>query len=71
MRATRVEVVVAARADGLEVCIKDDGVGMRPSVASGGLGLRNMTARAERLGGTVEVRSELGEGTTITWSVPL
>ncbi len=70
-RATRVEVVVAAKADELEVCIKDDGVGMRPLVASGGHGLRNMTARAEKLGGTVEVRSEPGEGTTITWSVPL
>jgi signal transduction histidine kinase len=70
-RATRVEVVVAARGDELEVCVKDDGVGMRPLVASGGHGLPNITARAARLGGTVEVCSEPGEGTTITWRVPL
>ncbi len=70
-RASRVEVVVAAKADELEVSIRDDGVGMRPPVASGGHGLRNMAARAERLGGTVEVHSEPGQGTTITWRVPL
>lgn len=70
-RATRVEVVVTATPEELELCIKDDGIGFLASVSPGGHGLRNMAARADRLGGTLEVDSEPGEGTTVTWRVPL
>ncbi|MGO8874166.1 MAG: GAF domain-containing protein [Acidimicrobiales bacterium] len=70
-RATRVEVVVTSTAQELEVTVKDDGIGIRRSASRGGHGLRNMASRAERLGGSLDVRSEPGEGTTITWTVPL
>jgi signal transduction histidine kinase len=70
-RATRVEVVVAATPHTFQVTIRDNGKGIRRSASSSGHGLRNMAARAERLGGSLEVRSAPGEGTTIRWSVPL
>jgi signal transduction histidine kinase len=31
----------------------------------------NMRERAEKLGGTCSIESSAGEGTTITWTVPL
>jgi glucose-6-phosphate-specific signal transduction histidine kinase len=37
----------------------------------GHMGLGTMRRRAERLGGQYAIRSKLGEGTTITLSVPL
>jgi signal transduction histidine kinase len=33
-------------------------------------GLRNMRERAEQLGGSCEVTSSPGAGTTVSWSVP-
>jgi signal transduction histidine kinase len=51
--------------------IRDDGAGMSgPSVISG-LGLHTMKYRATSLGGSLEVRSEPGCGTTVVCSVPV
>ena len=70
-RATRAEVVVAATADELQIAVSDDGIGIRRSASPSGHGLRNLAARAEQLMGAFEVRSEPGEGTTVTWRIPL
>ena len=48
--------------------VTDDGRGLDESVPESGL--RNMRERAERRGGTFVVESVLGEGTSVTWSVP-
>jgi PAS domain S-box-containing protein len=47
--------------------IEDDGVGFEPTRArqSGGLGLRGMEARAERIQGEFEIVSTPGQGTTV------
>jgi signal transduction histidine kinase len=65
--ARSVDVLLSA---GSEVVLRvsDDGRGLDESVAESGL--RNMRERAERRGGTFVVESVLGEGTSITWSVP-
>jgi signal transduction histidine kinase len=39
-------------------------------MVAGGMGLGNMQARAEQVGGTFTIRSEVGAGTTIVVSVP-
>ncbi len=70
-RATKVDVAVLASGQEFSVSVADDGIGIRRSASSGGHGLRNMASRAERLGGSFEVRSEPGEGTLVTWRVPL
>ncbi|MFW6115717.1 MAG: GAF domain-containing protein [Chloroflexota bacterium] len=68
--AAPASVIVRIRGDGpaavLEV--KDDGRGFDPGCASdrGGMGLANMRQRAERLGGSFELLSAPGEGTTIS-----
>ena len=70
-RATSIEVVVIASSQEFLVKISDDGIGIRRASSRTGHGLRNMASRAERLGGSLDVRSEPGEGTAITWRVPL
>jgi signal transduction histidine kinase len=70
-RPTRVDVVVVATPHAFFVTISDDGIGIRRSASPGGHGLRNMASRAERLGGSFDLKSEPGEGTTIGWRVPL
>lgn len=51
--------------------VRDDGVGFDPRHPSVGNGMRNMRERAEGLGGTMEVVSEAGKGTTLRISFPI
>jgi signal transduction histidine kinase len=52
--------------------VEDDGVGVDvTSVPEGHLGLVGMRARAEKLGGTFDVASVPGRGTTIRVDIPL
>jgi signal transduction histidine kinase len=58
--------------DDIVLTVQDDGVGLHPVDHPGGLGLVNMQARAEQLGGrfTAQPRSG-GGGTSLEWRVPL
>jgi two-component system, NarL family, sensor histidine kinase DegS len=52
--------------------VADDGKGFDPaSVVAGHYGLRNMSERASRLGGTLRITSEPGRGTRLEVEVPL
>jgi signal transduction histidine kinase len=68
-RATRVEVDVEA---GSEVTLRvvDDGVGPPAADAPRGNGLRNMAARAEKLGGRFELGPGPAGGTELVWRAP-
>ncbi|GGU95327.1 histidine kinase [Streptomyces litmocidini] len=70
-RARKVEVAVVVEEGVLTVTVSDDGVGVRRGGRRSGL--RNMSERAERLGGTLSVRSraEPGGGTVLEWRIPL
>jgi signal transduction histidine kinase len=66
--------------DRLRLLIKDNGRGFdlerinRNSgslIAGGGNGLASMRRRVGDLGGQIEVKSKLGEGTTISIEIPL
>src|SRR3954447_2217676 len=65
--ASRVDVLVSVR-DEVLLTVTDDGKGMGDVLESG---LGNMRERAQRHGGTFEVRSAPGAGTTLTWTVPV
>ena len=56
-RGTRVEVVVDADDDSAQVVVSDNGAGFDPSLTATGMGLANLSARAEGLGGEVQVKS--------------
>jgi two-component system nitrate/nitrite sensor histidine kinase NarX len=67
------EVTVALRQNGAGVVleISDNGYGFAPDAfGNGGMGLENMRTRAHALGGTVEVISTTGCGTTVRVHVP-
>jgi signal transduction histidine kinase len=50
--------------------VVDDGRGFDPATA-GGSGLTNMRDRVEAVGGTLEIQSEPGNGTTVLGRVPV
>jgi two-component system, NarL family, sensor histidine kinase DevS len=54
----------------LQVRVRDEGQGFDPSVRSDGFGLVAMRERIELAGGTLELRSSPGEGTTLLADLP-
>jgi len=60
-----VSVRLAAEDGRLRFDVTDDGVGFDPEAETSGTGLQSMADRVEAIGGTVEIRSEPGHGTTI------
>ena len=74
-RARHVQVsfgqeMVAGR-DWLTVTVADDGQGFDPATSTSGMGMTNMLARIEALGGELAVRSAPHAGTTIQFRIPL
>jgi signal transduction histidine kinase len=67
--ASRVDVTVSVGKD-VRLRVVDDGVGPPAERSSSGRGLRNMAARAERLGGSFALRPGRSRGTDLEWSVP-
>jgi len=56
----------------LTIVLADNGCGFAPGERRGsGHGLKNIAIRAEALGGTADVASVAGQGTTVTLRVPL
>ena len=73
--ANRVEVAFGARNGTLEILVKDDGKGFNPLAIKRGewphLGLQTMQERAEAIGGTFEIDSSPGKGTTVRVTLPI
>jgi signal transduction histidine kinase len=63
-------VVVKSEADKVEVEISDDGVGFQPE-RTRGMGILGMEERVRQLGGTLDLKSAPGKGTTIRAALPL
>ena len=71
--ARQVQVTLDATGDMLALEVTDDGVGFDlddPELRSRHLGLTSMQERARELGGTLELRSAPGQGTTVNLQVP-
>lgn len=73
-RATQVSVVLKYLPDELRAIVEDNGCGFDAdavSRTSKRLGLLGLRERMELVGGTVEIESSLGHGTTLFFGVPL
>ncbi len=69
-RARTASVRVWRDAGTVALRVEDDGAGFKPG-KGGRLGLRGMRERAALLGGSIEVESRLGQGTTVTAQFPV
>jgi PAS domain S-box-containing protein len=69
--ARRVSVRLERRDTMVELQVRDDGVGFKPSANHRGLGLQGMRERAALLGGAVQLESAPGKGTRIRARFPV
>jgi signal transduction histidine kinase len=68
--ARSVTVTLSYLDDVVVLDVRDDGRGMNEAAPTAGFGLRGMRDRVEALGGTFALESALGEGTTVSATVP-
>jgi signal transduction histidine kinase len=69
--ASHVRVRVWSTDSSLSFAVEDDGTGFDPATVVRSSGLQNMRDRLEALGGSLEIRSAPGQGTTIQGQVPV
>jgi len=68
--STEIRLEVKLEHHGMKISITDNGKGFdQAKPGSGGNGLLNMQKRAEELGGTFEITSEVGKGTSVRFKV--
>lgn len=76
-QADTAEVEVRCTGKGVRITVKDNGCGMKDGVqkdgenTSGGFGLFSVRERIINIGGTVDIDSQKGKGTTITLIIPI
>jgi signal transduction histidine kinase len=69
--ASRAVIRVSEEDGRLVFSVSDDGVGFDVERSSSGTGLQNMADRVEALGGSIELVSSPGRGTTVTGQIPV
>lgn len=57
--------------DHLHILVSDDGKGFKTKRGKKGIGMRNMASRVEKLNGEWSIESSIGQGTTVSFNVPL
>jgi len=71
--ADTIEIMLECREDTLVLNVRDNGIGFNVNrvTEQSGLGLSSMRERAQLAGGSWEIRSQPGKGTTVSATVPL
>jgi signal transduction histidine kinase len=70
-QASTVHIHLADEGGWLTFSVADDGHGYDPTTTATGSGTQNMTDRLSALGGSLNVRSAPGSGTTVTGRIPI
>lgn len=70
-KAQHVNITLSFMPDLLALDIADNGKGFNTAHNGRGYGLKTMRERAEELGGTLTIESELGQGTAVAVSLPI
>ncbi len=69
--ADRVEIVLTQKNELASLAVRDNGKGFDLSVDNPGFGLQGLRERAQTIGATIKISSDLGEGTDILVSFPI
>lgn len=71
--ANKVSITLNHQDGGLTMLVRDDGVGFDPDQATGrgGMGITGMRRRIKKLGGTLQIVSETGQGTCVEVHAPI
>lgn len=69
--ASRVEVTLSWRPPSLALTVRDDGRGFDGGTLKGHYGLINMTERARKVHGSVDIDTAPGRGTAVTLTIPV
>jgi signal transduction histidine kinase len=69
--ATEVDVELRHDGDELVFAVRDDGVGFDPTTVKRGTGLQGMADRVDAIGGSLDIKSGPGGGTTVEGRVPV
>jgi ligand-binding sensor domain-containing protein/signal transduction histidine kinase len=69
--ATQAKIQIIYQENEIQIQIEDNGRGFEVFRTVDGLGLRLIQERLESIGGQVDIQSQLGRGTTITFRVPV
>lgn len=69
--AKNVTVQILKLSSILNVQLEDDGNGFEKTKQSKGLGLNNINSRVHSLGGTIDIDSALGRGTSVNIEIPI
>jgi two-component system CheB/CheR fusion protein len=70
-RAERIKISLAAGTEQIRLRVQDDGVGFSDMGHEGpGMGIHIMKYRARIVGGTLDISSRPGSGTTVTFTLP-
>lgn len=70
-KATEVKIEIQTSAEAISLAIQDNGQGFNPAKAGKGLGLSNITTRAESLEGKVCIHSAPGQGCRMMVTLPV
>lgn len=70
-RASEADIKIAVSGADLRILITDNGIGFDPKKRGKGIGLMNITSRAEVHNGSVDILSSPGNGCTLKISIPL
>lgn len=71
--ATEASILLTNHTDVLNIIIEDNGKGFKTNAISktGGMGITNIEKRVEHMGGTMEIDSSPGKGTSIIINIPI
>ena len=70
-KATEAEIKLTVTKNELIVLVSDNGIGFEPKKRMKGIGIMNITSRAEVHNGKVEITSSPGNGCTLRISIPI